>query len=386
MRNTGAVVAVLLAGLLAVPGVALAEDEGYVSSPIPPKNLKLVGDHWTPWDPPEPGPDDYIIQKGDTLWDLSGKWLEDPFLWPQIWDENRYILDSHWIYPGDPLKVPGRPTVVPEGGPPPVEDEGAVGEGEAQEGEGEVDEQALAPAPLVPVADAVDLYCSGYIVTGHPPAKIWVVGRELEREFLGQGDIVYISQGRNQGVEAGSEWAIIRKTREVSHPETGADLGSFVRRMGKIRVLAAQEITATAVIVDACEDIHMSDEIVPWQEIPIPLMASMPEFDRYDVTPSGGHQGYVVALRDDIHANSPEVAGDMGVHAVGTGHVIYTDLGDGLGIEPGNVLTLFRENGELPRLMLGQGVVLTVEEGTSTVKITNSVREVYTGDRVEVTQ
>ena len=81
-----------------------------------------MGDHWTAWDPPEVGPEAYIIQKGDTLWDLAGKWFGDPFLWPQVWDENRYILDSHWIYPGDPLVVPGQPTVVPDGGPPEVED------------------------------------------------------------------------------------------------------------------------------------------------------------------------------------------------------------------------------------------------------------------------
>jgi nucleoid-associated protein YgaU len=98
---------------LLLTGSTLAQE----SSTRPPTNLKQVGDHWTPWDPPEAGPDAYVIQKGDTLWDLAGRWLEDPFLWPQVWDENRYILDSHWIYPGDPLVIPGRPTVVPEEGP-----------------------------------------------------------------------------------------------------------------------------------------------------------------------------------------------------------------------------------------------------------------------------
>ena len=104
--------AFLMAGAL-LATLAVAEE-----STRPPTNLKKVGDHWTPWDPPEAGPDDYLIVKGDTLWDLAGKWLGDPYLWPQIWDENRYILDSHWIYPGDPLVVPGKPTVVPPEGPP----------------------------------------------------------------------------------------------------------------------------------------------------------------------------------------------------------------------------------------------------------------------------
>ena len=106
----------VLIGTVATAG-AFAND-----GPYPPKDLKLVGDHWTAWDPPTPGADDYIIQRGDTLWDLAQTWLDDPYLWPQIWDENRYITDSHWIYPGDPLVIPGRPTVVPDGGPPPSVD------------------------------------------------------------------------------------------------------------------------------------------------------------------------------------------------------------------------------------------------------------------------
>ena len=76
--------------------------------------------------------------------------------------------------------------------------------------------------------------------------------------------------------------------------------------------------------------------------------------------------------------------GDMGIHAVGTGHVIHTDLGDGAGVTPGDVLTLYRDNGELPRINLGLAVVLTVEPDTSTAKIMNSVREIEHGDLVEI--
>ena len=126
MKKPCAVVALFAMIILATGGVAFGEEP----QTTPPKNLKKVGDHWTPWDPPAPGPDAYIIQKGDTLWDLAGKWFEDPFLWPQIWDENRYILDSHWIYPGDPLVVPGRPTVVPAEGVPPVAESGGEGTGQ----------------------------------------------------------------------------------------------------------------------------------------------------------------------------------------------------------------------------------------------------------------
>jgi hypothetical protein len=339
--------------------------------------LKLVGDHWTAWDPPPAGPDAYVIVKGDTLWDLSGRWLGDPFLWPQIWDENRYILDSHWIYPGDPLVIPGRPTVVPEEGPtaeeippePPVDEEAAVEE------VAEVPEPVTpGPPPMVLVAAPSDVYCSGYIDPDHRFSQLWVGGSEEPiKEALAQGDVVYLNQGKNQGVQPGDEFAVIRKTGEVQHPGTGHMMGSYIRRMGKVRLMLVQEDTSTAVVEMSCSDIQMSDELVPWKPIPIPRRSMMPSFDRYDVTPSGGLAGQIVALPWEMDH-------------VAAGHIIQTDLGLASGVKPGDVLTLYREQVEVPRLQIGQAVILTVESTSSTAMIHNSVRELIIGDWVEIVQ
>ena len=68
-----------------------------------------VPNHWSPYQAPTSYPEGteiHIIVEGDTLWDLAGRYFENPFLWPQLWDANRYVENPHLIYPGDPLRFP----------------------------------------------------------------------------------------------------------------------------------------------------------------------------------------------------------------------------------------------------------------------------------------
>ena len=64
-------------------------------------------------------PDEYIVVKGDTLWDISGKFLEKPWQWPSIWHANPQIENPHLIYPGDRLSlvyIECRPRLLVNGG------------------------------------------------------------------------------------------------------------------------------------------------------------------------------------------------------------------------------------------------------------------------------
>src|SRR4030067_2127685 len=68
-------------------------------------------------------PEDYLIEKGDTLWDISDSKLQDPFLWPRLWKGNPQIKNPDLIYPGDKLKIPSREALMPEVEFPAVEKE-----------------------------------------------------------------------------------------------------------------------------------------------------------------------------------------------------------------------------------------------------------------------
>ncbi|MDR2999959.1 MAG: LysM peptidoglycan-binding domain-containing protein [Fibromonadaceae bacterium] len=68
----------------------------------------------------------YRVQKGDTLWDLSEAYLQDPFAWPDLWKANPHIQDPHWIYPGDSICFPGQ-------GPCMIQGQDTQGDDEAQD-------------------------------------------------------------------------------------------------------------------------------------------------------------------------------------------------------------------------------------------------------------
>lgn len=379
MKMTLRVAVLAVAAIVAGGAYALAaEGQADSSSTRPPKNLKLVGDHWTPWDPPQAAEGAYIIQRGDTLWDLAGKWLGDPHLWPQVWDQNRYVLDSHWIYPGDPLGVPGKPNVVPPEGPAPTAEapSAAADSGSAAAAAG--DARPGTPAPrttpaMIQLADERDLYCSGWVATDRQPELLTIAGAELEKVLQADGDIVYLNQGRENGIVAGAEYLVVRPDHKVVHPATKEGVGTFMQRMGHIRVLCTQEKTATALVLDACEDVRPGDELLPWKEMQSPMMDHVPPVDRC-MDPSGLAQGYIVD------------GGADQLLSVGGGNIIATDIGSEDGIRPGSLMTLYRDNGDLPRIVLGQAVVLTVDGPTSMVKVLHSLREIRRGDRAEVFQ
>jgi hypothetical protein len=349
----------------------------------PPKPLHLRGDHWTPYDPPTEFPEGvtvHIIQQGDTLWDLAAQHLGDPYLWPQIWERNPYIQDSHWIYPGDPLVIDvavQQAQVPPDTTTPIGEEETVVSEFQPDrpgQDFDDYDEVTARDAIPLPLGSSADVYCFARLVEDENEFQFAI--RSSERigmqDHFSEGDVVYMDGGVNQGVQAGDRFFILGRNRELRHPVSGAAMGRVYVQNGQLRVLCAQENTAIAEITLACDPVAIGDVLQPFSPVPVPLVIRPDPTDRCD-EPNGKPTGYLVYTKDDVIDNGSE-------------QLVFVDLGSAEGLYPGMFATVFQDNpvAGMPRLVIGEIGILTVEESYSTAKITHGWTPVGVGDRIEI--
>lgn len=404
----------------------------YKGAPTPPRNLKKEADgHWTPYTlpaaPPE-GAELYVIQAGDTLSGLAqqkfGTWL----LWPQIWDLNPYITDAHWIYPGDPLYLK-RPQVIQEEIP--LAEGAAPSETPGEQPPAEAAVQLEEEAPQPPVNE-YDVYCSGYIVeTFRRPHLAVASGPNRSIESLAKGNTVYLNEGKAEGLENGQRFYVIHEGPKVIHPKTSKKLGRFIRRVAQVQVVAVQEHSAIAEIVQSCDAVHYGDSLVPYRPIPIPWDIQKSAALPLEVPPSDKPAGRVVWTEDRLES--------LAQH-----NLVYVDLGSRERLLPGDKVWFFRypagqgtlvgswkdlyrqqsldvgprdvfrqpkrtkirheepaeasagtaedaaaralppDKGDVDsiRLFVAEGVVLTTEPGTACVKVISSASEVGIGDWV----
>jgi len=335
-----------------------------------------VAKHWSKYTYPTSIPEGvayHIIEKGDTLWDLAGRYLGKPLLWPQIWDQNKYITDAHWIYPGDPLVLRGIHVVAEQAGQTPETPaaEAAAAAGQA----GGPGAGAGREARPFPATEQVTIQCAPYITTENEDRSFHIAGAEQGKDKIAfaDRDIVYVNRGSSSGVKAGDMYNALRPLGKIKHPVTGKTLGTKIMVAGWLRVILAQENASTAVIEQACFEINKGDYLRPFEKLAVPLVMDAPPPDRTEPS-SGKAHGYIV----DLGQEKSLVAG--------AGHIATIDLGSADGVAPGNLFTIFRnEMHDAPtRHILGTLAVLAVRERTAVAKVMTSTGPINPGDEVEL--
>lgn len=377
------------------------------ASSRPPRDLHPVGDHWTAWNPPVPpaGAEVYVVVRGDTLWDLAAKFYSNPYLWPQIWEKNQYILDAHWIYPGDPLEIVGKVTTsdtlstLDQGtGEAGAEEGGEEGEGE-ETGEGLAIKDATLGAP-VPLAAETDISCTGYVGDMAEEFPFRIIGSESEALLINQtayqdaeakriqgeygsrsslklglmaGDILYVDGGSSKGMSAGEQYTAVLPMETVIHPVTGKPFGRYYHYLGRIRILSVQETTAIAEIMESCDAMVVGSHLKLFEAQPVPIgRTSLMRPVNFPTTAEKLTDAPVILFSQH------------NLTALAVDHVVQIDRGAEDDLTPGDIFTIYRENRPgLPPVVLGELAVLSVQKHSAVAKIIESRYSIYLGDKLE---
>ena len=200
-------------------------------------------------------PSSYTVQKGDTLWAISGSFLKDPWRWPEIWGLNRAeIKNPHWIYPGDVIVLDH---LGPNGAPRLSIARQTVRLSPSTRVES-LDVDAI---PSIPVTD-IGPWLTRALVTrepGLPNSAEIVAGKDRSRVVRGQNDRVYATGIDRRG---GETWFIYRPGKALYSADHRETLGFENRYVGTAHVEHFDDVSALT-ITEAVEEIVVGDRLVP---------------------------------------------------------------------------------------------------------------------------
>ncbi len=332
-------------------------------------------------------PPAHTVKKGDTLWDICDTYFGNPWQWPRVWSYNPDILNPHWIYPGEIVRLRKEGTLVPTAGP------AGAGAGSAGLGTGSV---VLKPK-LVP-SGTVFLRNQGFIYDSDVESSGEITGSPEDKMLLSALDRVYIRLTDDQAKELGpGDTLTLYKSRRPVKNKEGTTLGSVVQILGTVRVDSVDRDTklAQGTITESLDVIERGDRVGPVDR-------------RIDTVPPS---------TNDVEADGHVLATVLENQMFGANQVVLIDKGEKAGLKPGNRLFVVRkgdpwqeglsstgayaaskvtlstdgaadvkqaegkQSADYPDEVIAEIRVIRVRKDSATALVTRSVRELEAGDR-----
>ncbi len=234
-------------------------------------------------------PELHTVRRGDTLWEISGKYYANPYQWPRIWAQNPQVQNPHWIYPGDRIRL---------------RDEGAVSGGIVGQFRGR---RRTVPPQTVFLRD------QGWVDDKDNDDWGEVIGSPNDVMMLSEGHEIYLQLKEGHDMAIGELLTIWRPIRTVETNHTKGELVS-IRGTAKIERFNPKTRTVRAKVVEALDVIERGARIGPVGR-------------RFEVVPP---------IRSEVDLEAKILAAVYPYQFYGQNQVVFLDRGSADGVKPGN--------------------------------------------------
>jgi LysM domain len=262
-------------------------------------------------------PESYVVQRGDTLWDIASMFLRDPWYWPEIWQINPQVENPHLIFPGDILSLAylddGRPVIQLERGP-----QVAQGGGGFERLSPRVRSEPLEEAILTIPYETIAAFLSRpRVIERDEVDDLPYIVAHREGLMASQGRDVYV-RGTEEAV--GSVFNVVELGEELVDPDTNDVLGYQGIYVGQGRLDRTGD-PGTLRMLDTEREAVVGNYLM----------------EEEDVTPLN-----FVPRAPDTEIEGQIMSVLSGVSLIGQYHVVVINRGSEAGLEPGHVLRVFQ--------------------------------------------
>jgi hypothetical protein len=268
--------------------------------------------------------------------------------------------------------------------------------------------QNVAPPAPIPQIDYSTANCSGFVTDQKVPDEMRIVSGEQTNYKItfARGDYVHINRGQDKGVRVGDRFSVVRPEKDPQdvpwfkwQQKLMNAMGTMYKDLGQIQVVNVQPKVSIAQVTFSCGFMYRGDILQPYQDRPMPPLKDAAKFDHF--APVSGKPVAMV------------VGGKDFAQLYGKLSALYVNLGTKQGVKVGDYFRIFRYQGsmaetvpqnkgyqysmygfgssptkyewnDLPREVIGEGIVINVSPNSSTMVITFNSIEVYAGDYVEI--
>ncbi len=323
-------------------------------------------------------PDYHIVQRGDTLWDISEYYLSDPYLWPKLWSWNDHVTNAHWIFPGDRIRLhdPFDTQVDPA-------------------------EPGLAfsktRTPRRVDQDPVLLTQTAFVDADQFDTAMTVVGGGDAKVMMSTLDTIYLDYEKANPPIPGERLVVYAPQEKIYDLEGKNVLGWVVEVMGDVEIETIAREAVEGTVSTAINPIERGYKVGPLRR----------RFRRVDPVPADrASSGLVIAtlnntgpipIKKSRRSKRLRGRGENDVLA-GQEQFVIVNLGEVDGVQEGNVLEVVRKGDEYtpqrvfkipyedgwPRRVTAALIVVQVLENTCLALTTFSRRELERGDHVEL--